>query len=190
MSENDEKGFVTDEQKRKVTGFSITLGGNREDAQGDRASKPEVNFPLTPAREERMDTLAVEYNNHDMRGSPCLTATAAALGVRHLLNYMHRMTDIIRACRKAGYKVRSRRTVIRRASYTVESFVTAINNPTKTQARQLAGSDGDDLPDYYMITTEGHIHLRSSTGRVVCDTAPHKGSSDDREVLGVWGVWT
>jgi hypothetical protein len=185
--------MVTEKQKREIEGFRITLGGNREQADGARASKPEVDFPLTEGRTERMDTLAVEYNNHDMRGSPCLTATADALGVRHQLNYMHYVSDIIRACRKAGMKVRSRRTVIRRATYTVQGFVTVINDPSETQAKQLTGTDGEDFPDYYLITTTGHIHLRDHSGRVVCDTAIQRDcvkDDDNREVEGVWGVWT
>ena len=170
-------------------------GGRTNEKIGSVADRPHVGIPLTPSRERRTIDLAIEYWDHDMRGSPCLDATATYFGIRHLLHFMHSMKDFIRAMRKGGHTIRQRTSLIRKKPYTVQEFCNRLDSILN---RAQAHHEGR-VPDAWVFTTryiyEGdkthtaHIHATDTHGRVVVDTAP-MGSDDDREVTGVWGVWS
>lgn len=167
-------------------------GGINNTKRGDMAFRPHVGFTtegfVTEARFDRAKSLAFDYFTHDFRGSPCLTATAAYFGVRKYLHFMHFSKDFVRAMRKGGFTIRQRNSIIRNSGYDVQSFVTVVNGEmSQTQIKQLLHEG--ELPSHFIFIVKGHIFATDYTGRVVVDTAPHKGATDDRVVYTVYGVW-
>ena len=170
-------------------------GGGDNEKRGQSADRPHVNIPLTPSRERRTIDLAIEYWDHDMRGSPCLTATAAHFGVRHLLHFMHSRDDFLRAVRKGGHIIRQRTSLIRKRPYSVATFCNRLDSILNRKQTLHNG----EIPDSWVFTTrypkkdgegyEYHIHATDTYGNVVVDTAPVTGE-DTREVTEVWGVWS
>lgn len=169
-------------------------GGSDNEKRGHMAQRPHVGIPLTPGRMSRTKDLAIEYWSHDMRGSPCLTATATFFRVRHLLHFMQSRNDFLRAVRKGGWVIRQRTSLIRKKPYTVAAFCNRLDRILNTQQ---ARHDGE-VPDFWVFTTrypkdegegyEHHIHATNTHGGVVVDTAPIN-DEDTREVTEVWGVW-
>ena len=101
---------------------------------------------------------------------------------------MHFEKDFVRAMRKGGFTIRQRNSVIRQSGYDVQSFVTVVNGEmSQTQIKQLLHNG--ELPSHFVFIVKGHIFATDYTGRVVVDTAPHKGATDNRVVYTVYGVW-
>jgi len=189
MSDKSERGIPV-EPRTKTDGKD---GGTENEKRGSVASRPHVRIPLTPSRERRTIDLAIEYWDFDMRGSPCLDATATFFNVRQRLHFMQYRTDFIRAMRQGGYTIRQRTSLIRKKPYTVAEFCNRLGSILN---RAQALHNGQE-PDFWVFTTvydndnggrTGHIHATDTQGRVVVDTAPMDGE-DTREVTGVWGVW-
>ncbi len=188
---NKRKLDVTKPSDGKDGGIGNTKGGNM-------SHRPHNGLNLTPNRERRLTDLAIKYFDHDMRGSPCLTATAAYFGARSRLHFMHFNNDFIRAVRKAGWTLRQRTTVLRRNEYTVDQYLNHINGEISATVTKQLSLNGE-MPDHlvFWVKTEDyadnggitHIFATDFFGTVGVDTARHTGATDDREVIQVWGVW-
>lgn len=120
----------------------------------------------------RARQLKASNNPDDPRQNICARQVAVALGVAHLVRYLHTIEDLVRALRRF-YTVRSRKSAAR-------------VKPTTTVGQLRSRVAALDAR-YYVVRVPGHVVLLGADGRTLIDTAPRQ--RDRRLVTHVYGVY-
>lgn len=100
----------------------------------------------------------------------CAAACVYFFNALENVRYLHKISDIVRAVRGAGWTVRSRMSSIKKDS-TVGSV--------RPQLAKLGAG-------YYLIRVDGHALVMLHTGETVVDTDPRK--RDRRKITHIYKV--
>ena len=101
----------------------------------------------------------------------CNLAVTGYFNASDKVKYLHTITDVVRAVRKVGYTVRSRKSSIKK------------NSSIGSVRKQLESlGEGD-----YIIRVPGHAMVLNHKGETIIDTSPRK--RDARKITHIYKVY-
>lgn len=101
----------------------------------------------------------------------CNTAVTRYFGADADVHYLHCIADVVRAVRKQGFTVRSRKSSVKIGSV----------GQVRKQLKKLGLG-------FYIVRVFGHVLLLDHTGKTVVDTDPRK--RDRRQITHLYKVFT
>lgn len=100
----------------------------------------------------------------------CTSSVVDHFGCLNNTRYLHTMEDVVRSVRKGGFKVRSRKSQIKK-------------NATVGSIRKQLKSIGDGK---FIVRVNGHVLLMNDDGNTIVDTDPRK--RDRRKITHLYIV--
>lgn len=126
---------------------------------------------MHPKRERLIVRATSKQGSNNKFKTICSTEVCRFFEAENEVRYLHTISDVVRAIRKKGYKVRSRLSQIKKGS-TVGS--------TRKQLAKLGNG-------FYIVRVESHVLLLSPSGTTIVDTDSRK--RDRRKITHLYKVY-